>query len=46
MDGAPQQGNANNGQGANQQQNAEHHHLDVIGDPPPAGQGAMPGWRG
>jgi uncharacterized low-complexity protein len=46
MDGALQQGTANTGQGANQQHNDEHHHLDVIGDPPPAGQGAMPGWQG
>jgi hypothetical protein len=45
MDGVPQQGTANNGQGANQQ-NAENHHQDVIGDPPPAGQGATPGLRG
>jgi hypothetical protein len=46
MDGAPQQGTANNGQGTNQQHNAEHHHLDMIGNPLPAGQEAMPGWRG
>jgi hypothetical protein len=45
MDGAPQQGTANDGQGANQQ-NAENHHLDMIGDPPPAGQGIVTGWQG
>jgi hypothetical protein len=47
IENVPQQGTANTGQGANQQNAApEHHHLDMIGNPPPAGQGAMPGWRG
>ena len=54
VDGASQRGNndnANSGQGANgqgaNQQSVEQRHLDMMGDnPPPAGQGAMPGWRG